>query len=487
MNSGEGISQIIGSKSKTFIAFCFCFIFGVGSASLADMSHDKMLHAYAVIFGALFFAAYFWQNAKARFCLFALVFGILGVLNYLYFIPEEGDPSHLKYYFGERLNITAAVGEEPMSKISSAEYVLTNITKNKRVSGKMLLRMPLYPEIQYGESLDLLCTISAPESFQENFRYDRYLAVKGIFAVCDYPEILSVRPATDAGPYGYLLKLKNFVRRKVASLWPEPAGSLMAGLIYGDKSGLPKRLSDDFRRTGLSHIIAVSGYNVSVVAGFLLALLITAGFYRRQALIVALLGVFVFVLFVGASASAVRAGIMGSIILIGQYLGRPSRAIPALVFAAALMVALNPLILIWDAGFQLSCLATAGIILAPKTKKKWLEPAITTLAATVATLPLVLMQFGRLSVVSLPVNLMVIWLIPWLMLLGFVSVFIAFLFLPAGIILASFAHIGLNYVIYIAERLSAFRIASVEIGFNPWLTALSYAVIIIFVRKYAKT
>ncbi len=483
----EGVDWVINSKSKTFIAFCFCFLCGIGLASIFDWSSNQVFSFYVILIIILFFTAYNWQNKKIRFLLFAIAILIFGILRNIFFTPQGSDPSSLSYYFNERINIRATIVEDPVRKISSAEYSLGSISEKNIIKEKMLVRMPLYPEFNYGDNLELICTISAPKNFDDSFRYDKYLAVQGIYAICDYPEIISVASHQKNNFFGSLLKFKNVVRRKVALLWPEPMSSLMAGLIYGERSGFAPELSEDFRRTGLSHIVAVSGYNVSVIAGFLLSVLIIFGLYRRPALVLSIISVVLFVIFVGASASAIRAGIMGSVVLVGQYIGRPSRAAPALVFAAALMVAFNPLILIWDAGFQLSCLATAGIIFSPKPGRRFLEPLVTTLAATIATLPLILMQFGRLSSVSVFVNMLVIWLIPWLMLLGFVAVAVSAIFMPAAFLIASAANLGLKYVIFIAEKFSALKISSVEISFSPWLMILSYVIIILLAKKYGKT
>ena len=128
----------------------------------------------------------------------------------------------------------------------------------------------------------------------------------------------------------------------------------MAGLLYGERSGLPLELADNFSRTGVSHIIAVSGYNISIVALALMSLFINLGLARPRAFWLVVAGIILFVIFTGAGASVVRAGIMGLIVLLAGQLGRLSRIGNVLIFTAALMLLFNPYVLIWDAGFQLS-------------------------------------------------------------------------------------------------------------------------------------
>src|SRR3989339_569191 len=168
------------------------------------------------------------------------------------------------------------------------------------------------------------------------------------------------------------LKLKNFfifkqsIQARVDSLWVEPESSLMAGLLYGARSGFSAQVNNDFSRAGITHIVAISGYNISVVSKILMSLLLLIGLNRRRAFWFAIFGIILFVIFTGASASVVRAGVMGVIVLLASQMGRLSRIGNILVFTAAVMLLFNPFVLVWDAGFQLSFLSTMGLVyLAP--------------------------------------------------------------------------------------------------------------------------
>jgi competence protein ComEC len=198
----------------------------------------------------------------------------------------------------------------------------------------------------------------------------------------------------------------------------------------GTRSRLPDSITQDFRRTGLSHITAVSGYNISIIAVVLMNML-AALLSRRRAfwVVIAILGVFM--ILTGLQASVIRATIMGLFALFAQRIGRVPTPLHALVLAGAVMVAFDPLILLFDVGFQLSFLATLGILtVAPRLEDRFPqsrafgvfgEAAIMTISAQLFVLPLLIYYFHSVSLVSLPVNILVLPLIPALMLLGFMA------------------------------------------------------------------
>jgi competence protein ComEC len=270
-----------------------------------------------------------------------------------------------------------------------------------------------------------------------------------------------------------ILNVKGLVAEKVNQLWHEPHASFMAGLLYGYRGGLGS-LNEAFNRTGVTHIIAISGYNISIVASILFAVLVK-GFWinRKKAFWGILIGIGLFVLFTGASASVVRAGIMGSLVLLARQLGRQKAIANVLALTALLMTLHNPFVLLWDAGFQLSFVAVVGLIylaplLAPKFEKipeafGLRESVVSTLSAIIATLPLIAYQFGRVSLVALPANILILWLIPFLMMLGFLAVMLSFIFMPVAQVIAWIAWAGLSYIILVVKWLSGLGFASVSV------------------------
>ncbi len=443
-----------------------------------------------MVFCLLFLLILFFEKKIFRFVLLIFLFLVFGIARVLLKIPVI-DENHVAFFQNEKYEITGIISSEPNTKINGREYemeVVTLINKDKtskKIAGKVLFRSLLYPEYFYGDKLQMICALKEPKN-SENFNYKKFLAVKDIYVIC-YPQNIEVLERNQGNKImAEILSLKNKINNLTTRLWGEPERTLAAGILYGERSGFDEEIKDNFARSGITHIVAVSGYNITIIVWILMNFLIYVGFYRQQAFWVCLILIFTFVVFTGASASAMRAGLMGSILLFTQFLGRKSEAFNLLVYAAVFLIILNPFILIWDVGFQLSFLATVGLVyLTPALEKKaelflslkflrkkekiknflflvikdYLNP---TLAATIFTLPLISYSFGFFSIFSIPANVMVIWFVPFLMFLSFVSVVLAFIFFPLGQIIAWFANVGLSYVIIIGEKFGSWSFSVVN-------------------------
>jgi competence protein ComEC len=280
----------------------------------------------------------------------------------------------------------------------------------------------------YGDRVWLTGKVAEAKAF-EDFDYKGYLERHNVYGLMRYPKAIVLK--IDQGNklvYG-LLKLKHWFVARLSEVLSSPYDSLLLGILIGAKRALPEELYQQFINTGTSHIIAISGFNISVIVGALAFLPYYLG--RRVSFFLTLLVIGIFVVMSGASASVVRAALMGGLLLTSFGIGRLYSITPALCCAALLMLLVNPRILFWDVGFQLSFLATAGIVYGVEPleilTKKW--PSFfglktiffTTLTAVIATLPLTLFEFGRLSLVALLVNMLVLPIVPAAMFFGFFS------------------------------------------------------------------
>jgi competence protein ComEC len=215
---------------------------------------------------------------------------------------------------------------------------------------------------------------------------------------------------------------------------PPSYSALLLGVVFGIKRNLPDTLLTDLQTAGLMHVIAASGMNVSLVAEALYFLL-TRILHRRFALVLSIIGIWFYALIAGMQSSIVRAAVMGSIALAAQYFGRQYAVLYVLSVTAMLMLLHDPSLLT-DIGFQLSFLATAGIVCL-KPKFAWLtqgqagklvgEDLTTTLSAQLATLPVLLTNFGIMNPFSVLMNLLVLWTIPPLMVIGSLAVLLSML------------------------------------------------------------
>ncbi|MDE3089614.1 MAG: ComEC/Rec2 family competence protein, partial [Chloroflexota bacterium] len=283
----------------------------------------------------------------------------------------------------------------------------------------------------------------------------------------------------------------------VYAILPDPAASLLAGILLGFDSGIPRDVSDAFSATNTAHIIAISGFNIAIIAGILSKLTerALAPRSRGMAALVVILGLVAYSLLVGASASVVRAAIMGSLSVLALHYHRPNDALNALAAAALLMLIQNPLTL-YDVGFQLSFLATLGLVLYATPLSNWFEKTFTrwmpgarakqivgvlndsfivTLAAQVTTTPLIVFAFHRLSLIGIITNFIALPVQPAVMIWGGIATLAGMVFLPLGQLLAWIAWAFLEFTIVVVQGTASLPFAALAVGrFDLPLLALYY-------------
>ncbi len=285
------------------------------------------------------------------------------------------------------------------------------------------VRFPVGSPVSYGDRGVFACRL---EPVDADFRM--WYATRNIAYRCRDPEWAytgTTRPVRSA-----LFRVSSRFETSLMRYLPEPESGLAAGLILGGDKRLPEEVREGFRNAGLTHIVAVSGYNISIIAEYLLFFGILLTLPRRRAAPFALLGTAGFVFIAGAPPSATRALCMAGTLMLAQWFGRRYESLFALVFVAALMLLFDPLLLFHDVGFQLSFLATAGIVLSsslvgrmtrhvPKIASPFLEAFLITIAANLLLVPILLSGFGRFVPTAIPVNTILLPLVPLSMLLSF--------------------------------------------------------------------
>jgi competence protein ComEC len=288
--------------------------------------------------------------------------------------------------------------------------------------------------------------------------YETWLAAQGIAATCEPTELTVV--GHDDSPAGRLEGFRQASGDSLQRVLPEPEGGLAAAILIGLRDRVDKDVAADFTTAGVSHIVAISGWNIAVVAATIAALL-SGLFSRRRRAVVTLVAIVAYTLFAGASPSVVRAAVMAGVALLAVESGRGSRAMVGLAWAVAAMLVVEPGT-VSDAGFQLSAAATAGLVAwaTPLTRRleaaaPWLpgplrESLGVSLAAQAATLPIVLLVFGRLALIAPAANLIAVPLVPpamaagalafvagWLVALGAPAWLGGLLAMPAWALLAA--------------------------------------------------
>ncbi|MCB0193022.1 MAG: DNA internalization-related competence protein ComEC/Rec2 [Anaerolineae bacterium] len=433
--------------------------------------------------------------------LLALVL-IAGAFRLTFFQPTF-NPAHIAFYNDTEtpLKITGLVIDEPDVR----DYHINLRVRVEAIEGKdfaekgqglLLVRAPRYPERFYGDRLIITGKPETPPIF-EDFSYADYLARFGIYSMVRRPQIMLVESGQGHPFWTALLTFKHHASQTINRMMAEPYASLLNGILLGIETGIPQGLYDAFNLTGTSHIIVISGSNISLIAGIFM-LLGQRLVGKRYAPPLAIIGVIIYTLLVGADAAVSRAAVMGIVWVLAIWVGRPGLALNSLIFSGLVLSLINPLIL-WDVGFQLSFVATLGLIVlvSPlerltfgflkrrlKTEHVGLlmallnELLIVTLAAQIITGPLIVYHFGRFSLVSLLSNLLILPVQPPIMVVGGIATLAGMVWLSLGQLLSWLVWLPLAWSVWIVEQTAQLPFASLDLGTFPfWLLILLYAAI----------
>ncbi|XOU93957.1 MAG: ComEC/Rec2 family competence protein [Candidatus Kerfeldbacteria bacterium] len=491
------------SKSKIFLVVCIFFVIGVGLRSFVVI---PLIIIYCIGGVGLSILIIFGKNKIILVLGLGIIFFVLGVFRYDISVSNNIGVTDIQHYHDQEIELIGIVSKE---KDQRSDHAKLTIKFKGEINGKVLIKTELYPVYDYGDVLKIKCQMQAPEPIEFSteagtriFNYDKYLSSFDIYTVCYRPQISLI--AKDQGNIlmSGLLKIKNVFTNAVQGLIAEPQASFLGALLLGAKKAIPDDLMNSFNLTGTTHIVALSGYNITIIAILILNICKILWIPRKVSFWVSLGVILFFVLITGAQASVVRAAIMGMLVLLATQLGRQSRVTNLLILAAVVMVIINPKVLIFDAGFQLSFLATMGLIyLSPYLEKgfKWLpdffelrSSLVATLSATIMTLPLILFQFGRLSLIAPLANMLILPAIPLAMALGFIAAILSFIWQPLGMIVGWIVWLVLIYIIKLVEFFAQFEWSSYAFGnLSFWWLIIGYSILaIIFLflnRKNNKT
>ena len=397
------------------------------------------------------------------------------------------------------LTIDGVVVEDPQ-RSEDGQRVLIDVRRvlhenNVRpAEGLVLVTLPAYPERSYGDVLRLTGALKAPRGPKRegDFDYRAYLARKHIFSLMQ-PNATRQVAKDQANPVlGVLLSLRDRAKHVLMRELPEPQSSLAVGILLGIQSSIPDSVYDTFSQTGTSHILVISGWNISIIGAALYALATRLKLSRSSAFWGILATIWLYTLFVGATPTVIRAAVMGSIVVVGQRLDRQSHAWTTLFAACAAMTVFNPNTL-WDMGFQLSALATASLFAFGKATEAqlkrtflaapsldWAREALTaTLAAQILALPLILYAFGNLSIVAPLANVALLPMVPYAMLFGALSLVAGLIWLPLGQWLATLAYLFLAWLTEGARLFANLPFAAVQVPpFPLWLLLVYYVLVL---------
>ena len=457
------------------------------------------LSAFAVIF--LFFGAWWFQFRQPNIDAFHVAFYNDRDYEMLVTGTLAEPPDYRDTYTNLRLNVEA----------------LDSGSGDLPVSGLLLVRVPQNQTYEYGQRVRVRGSLKTPPE-DEEFSYRDYLARDGVYSYMSIAEVTSLPGNGGSVVRAAVYKLKDKMLQNTYRLFNDPESSLLAGILLGVDTGLTKDLQNAFKNTGTAHIIAISGFNIAIIAGIFFSMFKTI-FGERLGAVFAILAIAFYTFLVGADAAVVRAALMGSLSLLAFQLGRRNNSINTLMVVALIIAIINPLV-IWDVGFQLSFFATLGIILyteplakisinilkgiLPKNivkklrkpfpkgnylfirrrfsrplakiiSKPVLEYFVITIAAQLTTIPIMAYHFKRISLISFIANPVILLVQPVVMIIGGLAVFVSLILQPIGQLIAWVAWPFTAYTIRLVELFDRVPHGTIYLGDSSiWIVASFY-------------
>ena len=522
-----------------FIYVAAAWVVGILAASFLKLPTEVWL---ALLLLPLGYLALFWRTLPLRKWHFVLLFFILGALNYQLHLPSNTDKQLSEFNDQGRASlIGVVVSDLDIRQTQTLVRVRVNkIQKDgewKEKNGLALISVPRDTPVKYGDEVQVDGVPETPPDGAD-FSYREYLAREHVFTLIRNARLYTISSGNGSAFWATIYNFKDSAQQAVNQLLPEPSAALLTGILLGDDRGLPPELKQAFANTNTAHIIAISGFNIAVLIGVLtyvfrkpatvlqarvvtnpsssvLANALTA-FTQNLVTILIIVFLILYTLLVGASPSVVRACIMGSLVVVALQLGRQSWAFNALAVAAFVMTLFNPYVL-WDVGFQLSFLATLGLLVyAPRLQnliEGWLKKRVSdsrarhiveflkdafiiTAAAFFVTAPLIIVYFHRVSIVGFLTNFLILPVQPAIMIFGGAATLLQMLanalrgvlFLDVLIgataqVIAWGAYVCLQYSILVVQTTAAIPFGSFEVSrVDAPLVVLFYAVIFVATR-----
>lgn len=443
-----------------------------------------LLVAVVLLLGEWFYTE---QSYRVRYLALALACVAIGVLRMEVATWSEVEPN-LSRHVGSEVVLEGVVVREPDIRERTQQlYVETG-----QATRLILVTVDRYESVFYGDRVRVTGILREPESFVTDlgrtFDYPGYLQAQGVSYTIRYPEQFTVVGQGVGNPIiAGLLTFKARFQQALRSVLPSPQVQLAEGILLGEKQGLGERWEDLFRRTGVIHIVVLSGFNVMLVVGFMVfTLSYLTGIRGRVA--GGLVGITAFVLLVGLSPSVTRAAIMAGLVLLAMLLGRSYAIVRALLLAGGAMVMVNPYVLLFDPGFQLSFMATLGLVVVAPFFEERLTIApqtlgvrsyiVATIATQVAVLPLLLYHIGEVSLVAVLANVLVLPAVATAMALSFTTGMVALINTSVAIPFAWLTDVALRYMLAVVAWLGAWPLAAIPIPYFPVAAlVVAYAVL----------
>ncbi len=434
--------------ANIFSSACFGFLIGILTASFFVIQVELIV-VFVIFFATLSIS--FFKKARLRNSCLAFCFACFGMLI---FYSAASDILNASDHLIEReIEFLAKVLE--VDERFDRRVILVVEARDKGVLERRT-RITLYKErreFKVGDIVVAKGKLKVPENFND-FDYKGYLAKEGVSYVMISPSV-EATSERDADIRSFLFDVRISLKEGLYRVLPPDSAAFYSAMLLGSKGGIR---GEDLRDAGLSHIVAISGLHIAILFGICLFALYSLSINRSRAIWIAVFIIALYIVMIGAPASAIRAGLMVFVLALASLFGRPSVPWRALLFAATIMAAANPLIVRYDVGFQLSFAAVLGIITILRGRDNLFTAipdnfgarslVLVSVAAYLATAPLVILHFGRVAEWGIVANLFVVPLLPFILVAGLIAALVGVLGLPTA--LAAPAFVLSSYVLTIA-------------------------------------
>ncbi len=345
----------------------------------------------------------------------------------------------------DKITLTGKIIDAPDIRETSQKLSV----KIDNTQSVVLVTTSLYPEYKYLDQIKITGKLKTP-FVTADFNYKNYLMKNGIYSVMDFPKIELMSNAKvlslSESLYQKLLSFKTTLKKSIWTQFSAPHSAIIEGIMLGGTANMAEEVKEKFRATGLTHITAISGSNVVILSSILMTALLALGLWRGQAFYISIVFIWLYIVIAAFPASGIRSAIMASVFLLAQKFGRQNATARVIVLTATLMLLQNPMLLAYDVGFQLSFLASLGIIYGKpaidyllvfwnnQTASFFLSILSVTLAAQLFTLPIIMYYFKTISLVAPITNLLIIPIIDAVMIFGFLAAFLGIFSFGLGFI-----------------------------------------------------
>lgn len=417
-----------------------------------------------LIFSLILIAARIEKISHKMIVIF-IIFFALGINRYSGFYIKH--PNDIYNYINQEVILEGNVKGQPDLGTNLKAVIQIESLNDNSSTGNIIINFNRYPELKESDRVKLKVKVEMPENF-DGFNYIEYLRTENIFTVGKFPQIIEVKSGGNS-IYNNIINLRYSIRDNVYKILPQPHANLSLGILIGYRAGMPKDFDQNLSTTGTTHIIAVSGFNVTILLTYIITF--TKFIPRKVSLTIAGITLTLFMIIVGFdNIPALRATLLGYSLLLSQAIGRKGGLVSFLPLSAALIIFMNPLAF-KSVSFQLSFFSTLGLVVLSETfsnklsfiKFSFKEELATTLAAIYSTLPTILTTFGTLSLISPLVNIIVLPIIPLSMILSLISTITTFISLDLAMIMSYPVYFVLEIFIRIINFFGSLPFASINI------------------------